>query len=79
MTVESLMKLAEAAGFAMASDENEQTVRVARSAAFAHQTTLLPKDVLNFGRNLDEVRGLRLSRARAPLAGFLPSWYAAKL
>jgi hypothetical protein len=76
MTMESLLKLAEAAGFAMASDESEQTWRAPRAMPLAQKTAPSPRDVLNFSRDPDAERVAQRNWTRAPLASFLPSWYA---
>ena len=75
MTNESLLKMAEAAGFAMASDENERPVRNPLPAVSNKLAAATPKDVLAFSRS----QGLHepiADWARAQFASILPVWHA---
>lgn len=81
MTLESLLRAAEAAGFATASDENARTSRKADPVAPAGPAkTVKPRDILAFSSStksrfaaLQEPAG---HWARAQIAGLLPVWYA---
>jgi hypothetical protein len=81
MTLDSLLRAAEAAGFATASDENARTSRRAEPVApAAPAKTAKPRDVLTFSSaakggtaSLQQPMG---HWARAQFAGLLPVWYA---
>ena len=80
MTFETLLKAAEAAGFAMASDENEQAPRKVQIEPPARPKSALPKDVLSFtGPQSGSFAAIQEPLAhwtRTQLANFLPVWHA---
>jgi hypothetical protein len=81
MTLDSLLRAAEAAGFATVSDENARTSRRAEPVApAAPAKTAKPRDVLTFS-SAAKVGPASLQQpvghwARAQIAGLLPVWHA---
>ena len=76
MTMESLMRAAEAAGFATASDENETAPELVAGRQLSQSKGKLPKDVLTFavaGSSTPESLGLW---ARSQFANLLPVRYS---
>jgi len=81
MTLESLLRAAEAAGFATASDENARTsAKAVPVAQAAPAKTVKPRDILAFSGTargkLATVQEPVGHWARAQIAGLLPVWYA---
>jgi len=80
MSIESLLRAAEAAGFAMASDENETPIRKPTATVTQRSKVPAPKDVLPFGNDrsasFSAVQEPLASWTRTQIASLLPIWYA---
>ena len=76
MSIESLQRAAEAAGFATASDENERAERKTGAERIAPLVTKSPKDVLSFSGVQAAVQEPFAHWTRAQLSNLLPVWHA---
>jgi len=77
MSIETLLRAAEAAGFAMASEENEQPARqIAANSATQLPVSHKPKESLSFSGTRSALQEPLALWARASFAGLLPVWHA---
>ena len=76
MSIESLLRAAEAAGFAMASDENERPERKAIPETAPLAVAKTPKEVLSFSGVQAAVQEPFAHWTRAHFSNFLPVWHA---